>query len=330
MAYGRIHDEAASNGKLLALSDAAWRMWGNGLIYCQVNLTDGSIPSHAIHTFGVRARNKAKVAAELCAPQIPGKAPLWVAVDGGFQIHDYLDWNDAAEIIKKKRRLAKHRFMFFQNTALRKQLRARDGSQCRYCGVAVNWADRRGPLGATYDHVDPDAPPTLDNLVVSCRGCNSSKGGRTPEEADISLRPVSRSDLDTNQKIPRYKPRSQQETTTTTTTTEQQIRTGGVLSRTEDGPNTEHPPALWRQLWERRWPDGICRTSARDLAELERLVAQFGAVDVTARIGRYLARPDAELVRRMHPLGIFLQQVNEYREQTDPLTAATQAFVEGT
>ena len=88
MAYGRIHDEAASNGKLLALSDAAWRMWGNGLIYCQVNLTDGSIPSHAIHTFGVRARNKAKVAAELCAPQIPGKAPLWVAVDGGFQIHD--------------------------------------------------------------------------------------------------------------------------------------------------------------------------------------------------------------------------------------------------
>ena len=63
---------------------------------------------------------------------------------------------------------------------------------------------------------------------------------------------------------------------------------------------------------------------------MERLVAQFGAVDVTARIGRYLARPDAELVRRMHPLGIFLQQVNEYREQTDPLTAATQAFVVGT
>ena len=109
-----------------------------------------------------------------------------------------------------------------------------------------------------------------------------------------------------------------------------QIRTGGVISRTEDGATTEHPPALWRRLWEHRWPDGIYRTSARDLAELERLVAQFGAVDVTARIGRYLARPDAELVRRMHPLGIFLQQVNEYREQTDPLTAATQAFVEGT
>ena len=110
-----------------------------------------------------------------------------------------------------------------------------------------------------------------------------------------------------------------------------QIRTGGVISRTEDGADTEEsPPALWRRLWEHRWPEGICRTSHAELTELERLVAQFGAVDVTARIGRYLARPDAELVRRMHPLGIFLHQVNEYREQTDPLTAATQAFVEGT
>ena len=316
MAYGRIHDEAASNGKLLALSDAAWRMWGNGLIYCQVNLTDGFIPSHAIHTFGVRARNKTKVAADLCAPQIPGKAPLWVAVDGGFQIHDYLDWNDAAEVIKKKRRLAKHRFMFFQNTALRKQLRARDGSQCRYCGVAVNWADRRGPLGATYDHVDPDGPPTLDNLVVSCRGCNSSKGGRTPEEADISLRPAPRSDLnrnpdrnlDTNQKIPR----SQQETTTTTTTTRSQIRTEGVISRTEDGADTEHPPALWRRLWEARWPEGICRTSQAELTELERLAAQLGSAELTARIERYVATDDTWLVDHKHPLGTFLRQINSY------------------
>ena len=108
------------------------------------------------------------------------------------------------------------------------------------------------------------------------------------------------------------------------------IRTGGVISRTEEGANTESPPALWRQLWERRWPEGICRTSHAELTGLERLVAQLGAADMTARIGRYLARLDAELVRRMHPLGIFLQQVNEYREQTDPLTAAAQAFLEGT
>ena len=110
-----------------------------------------------------------------------------------------------------------------------------------------------------------------------------------------------------------------------------QIRTGGVLSRTEDGADTEEsPPALWRRLWEHRWPEGICRTSHAELTELERLVAQLGKAEIAARIGRYLARPDAELVRRMHPLGIFLHQVNEYREQTDPLTAATQAFVEGT
>ena len=242
MAYGRIHDEAASNGKLLALSDAAWRMWGNGLIYCQVNLTDGSIPSHAIHTFGVRARNKAKVAAELCAPQIPGKAPLWVAVDGGFQIHDYLDWNDAAEIIKKKRADARSRYKRYLQ-----RVNKRVGNE----------------------------PITHDS------GVDSGVDSVAP--------------------------------TTTTTTTRSQIRTEGVISRTEDGADTEEsPPALWRRLWDARWPEGICRTSHAEMTELERLAVDLGRAEVVARVGRYFATSDDWLLEHKHPLRTFLRQINSY------------------
>jgi hypothetical protein len=114
MAWGRLHDRANGDAKLLALSDAAWRMWGSGLIYCQAALTDGFIPEHAIHTFGVRARNKEVVAEELCRCLVPGKGPLWQRVNGGYQIHDYLDWNDSrADILagraRGRRRVANHR-----------------------------------------------------------------------------------------------------------------------------------------------------------------------------------------------------------------------------
>ena len=94
--------------------------------------------------------------------------------------------------------------------------------------------------------------------------------------------------------------------------TRSQIRTGGVLSRTEDGADTESPPALWRRLWDARWPEGICRTSHAELTELERLAAQLGSAELTARIERYVATDDTWLVDHKHPLGTFLRQINSY------------------
>jgi hypothetical protein len=108
MPFGRLHEEAAGDSKLLALSDGAWRMWGMGLIYCQKNLTDGFIAANAIATFGVRGPGKRSidpdvVARELCTEQVPGKAPVWEKVDGGYRVHDYLEWNDSKDEILKMR-----------------------------------------------------------------------------------------------------------------------------------------------------------------------------------------------------------------------------------
>jgi 5-methylcytosine-specific restriction endonuclease McrA len=66
-------------------------------------------------------------------------------------------------------------------------VKTRDRSLCRYCGVRVNWADKRGAAGATYDHVDPDGDNTRENLVVACRRCNGRKKDRTPEQAGMPL-----------------------------------------------------------------------------------------------------------------------------------------------
>lgn len=188
--WGRLNDKGNDDDKLLALTDAAWRMWGCGLIYCQNKLTDGFIPEHAINTFGVRAPNKKKVAAELCSSLVSGKGPLWHKVEGGYQVHDYLDWNPSKDDVLLSRQSGKQRLEVFRNPKLRRDVRTRDCDCCRYCGVPVQWHDRRGLLGGTYDHVNPSGGSDMANVVVACRGCNSRKGRRTPEQAGMALRPV--------------------------------------------------------------------------------------------------------------------------------------------
>jgi hypothetical protein len=114
MPWGRLDDNASGNGKLLALSDAAFRMWAMGLVYCQRNLTDGFIPAHAIDAFGVRASNKRRVADELCTPQMADRASVWRKTEGGYQVHDYLDWNDSRADVLKARADSRRRVRKFR------------------------------------------------------------------------------------------------------------------------------------------------------------------------------------------------------------------------
>jgi hypothetical protein len=74
-----------------------------------------------------------------------------------------------------------------ENPKLREQIKQRDGNRCRYCVRTVSWSDRRGPLSGTYDHVNPCAGNSLDNVVTACRSCNSKKRRRTPEQAGMPL-----------------------------------------------------------------------------------------------------------------------------------------------
>jgi 5-methylcytosine-specific restriction endonuclease McrA len=62
---------------------------------------------------------------------------------------------------------------------------ARDCHRCQYCGCRL----LRSELN--LDHVVPRSrggASTWDNVVCSCRRCNRTKGGRTPEVAGMHLR----------------------------------------------------------------------------------------------------------------------------------------------
>lgn len=66
----------------------------------------------------------------------------------------------------------------------RRNIFARDASQCQYCG-------RRQPTSElSLDHVVPRSQggqTTWENIVCACVECNVRKGGRTPKQAHMSL-----------------------------------------------------------------------------------------------------------------------------------------------
>jgi 5-methylcytosine-specific restriction endonuclease McrA len=64
----------------------------------------------------------------------------------------------------------------------RREVFARDGQRCQYCG--------REGRDLTLDHVLPrhrGGQHDWENIVAACRPCNHHKGGRTPTEARMRL-----------------------------------------------------------------------------------------------------------------------------------------------
>jgi 5-methylcytosine-specific restriction endonuclease McrA len=63
----------------------------------------------------------------------------------------------------------------------RQNIFKRDNFECQYCGTRKD---------LTLDHVIPSSKGgqhTWSNLVTACKRCNSLKGDRTPNEADMTL-----------------------------------------------------------------------------------------------------------------------------------------------
>lgn len=190
MTWTKLDDRIRTNRKIMALSFTARWVYVAGLVYCNEQLTDGRIDTFALPSIAAGVPDIDGVVKELTTV-IPGFThPLWETIDGGWQIHDFLEFNPSAAQVRAEREIARRRAAMNDNPELAKAIKSRDGNRCRYCGRAVNWRDRKGEGGGTYDHVIPitrGGKETVDNIVVCCRSCNSRKGARTPDEAGMTL-----------------------------------------------------------------------------------------------------------------------------------------------
>jgi hypothetical protein len=113
MAWLRIDDRVRTHPKVVqAGMTAAW-FWFCGICYCREHLTDGFIAKAMLPTLSAGAGTKA---AALAAKLV--KVGLWHEVEGGYQVHDFLDWNPArAEVLRKRKEDADRKRRGHQNGA---------------------------------------------------------------------------------------------------------------------------------------------------------------------------------------------------------------------
>ena len=125
--------------------------------------------------------------------------------DGSFAGHSFDSWTDIARAqhqfdsdhydwvrtvrmhipVPKVIRLYGYDRLPAQDVKLnRRNIFARDHNLCQYCGKHFPTSE------LSLDHIRPRSQgggSSWENLVCCCVGCNSKKGGRTPEQAKMAL-----------------------------------------------------------------------------------------------------------------------------------------------
>lgn len=202
MPWFKVDDTLAMHPKVVIAGNAAMGLWVRAGSWSAQQLTDGCIPRAMLVVLGGRPRDARALV----------DAGLWVETEEGWEFHQWTERQPTRVEVEDERRYNSTRAALHRDPELREAVKARDRGRCRYCGLLVDWKDRRSARGGTYDHVIPRGENTLANLVVACRGCNARKGARTPEEAGMPLLPPglvgdrSSSDPDSSQKISSPRP----------------------------------------------------------------------------------------------------------------------------
>lgn len=125
--------------------------------------------------------------------------------DGAYTCHDFDSWADLTNArsefsdqhydwvrtvhleiaVPKVIRLLGYDRLPKQDVKLnRRNIFARDGNRCQYCGKKLPTSE------LSLDHIEPRSQGGIStwlNLVCCCVRCNAKKGGRTPEQAGMKL-----------------------------------------------------------------------------------------------------------------------------------------------
>lgn len=98
MPWFRVDDTLPFNAKVTSAGNGAMGLWVRAGAWAMQQLSDGYIPTHAARSMGTKAEADRLV-----------KAGLWVAVDGGYRFHQWLDRQPSREQVEADRAAAAER-----------------------------------------------------------------------------------------------------------------------------------------------------------------------------------------------------------------------------
>lgn len=159
MTWFKVDDKLHSNNKIrkvAAEEPAALALWLIAGSWCSDNTNDGVVPDHQLPWL-MPARGD-ELAHKLVS------ARLWRRVRGGYQFHDWTDWNPSREKVERERLAAAAR-----------QQRMRDAAKNRSSDSGSSRRDSRVTSGVTngVSSLSPTRPP----LKGEGRSAPASQGG---------------------------------------------------------------------------------------------------------------------------------------------------------
>jgi len=156
----RFDDAFFDHPKIAGLDDRAfrWFMWSLG--HCSRYLTDGFVALGVIRGCSLVTR---KYTAERALRVICG-AGLWEEVEGGIQIHDYLDFNPTRASVLKKRQQATER----KRRSRANQKPSRHGVTNRGRVTPVTAPPTPSPKKGEEGGALWGAPPSPETTCVTC------------------------------------------------------------------------------------------------------------------------------------------------------------------
>jgi hypothetical protein len=97
MPWIKVDDQIAHHPKFMAAGAAASWLWVCGQSYCARYLTDGFVPESALPTLGNVTNPKAHA-------QTLVRVGLWEPTEGGYRVHDYLQFQPSRADVEERRR----------------------------------------------------------------------------------------------------------------------------------------------------------------------------------------------------------------------------------
>ena len=104
-----LDDNIEDHPKFAGLSNDAFALWIRCIGYCRRNLTDGFVPHPIAVTRSRASANARKIIGELLKTSPGCSNPLWHEVEGGYAVHDYLEWNPSKEQVEAKLAIAREK-----------------------------------------------------------------------------------------------------------------------------------------------------------------------------------------------------------------------------
>lgn len=203
MTWAKFDDAFPEHPKVDALSDAAFRLHVHAICWSCKLLTDGFIPEDRVAR--LTPRYKPSHLRELLDVAPPHERACWVKVGGGYQIHDFLEYQQAAEKVTSDRAEAAERMRTMRaEKAARKAARSgeqpstRSGEQTP--NVQANGTEAVTPhvrsSAVRSPRPDPTRPVPTDavtpSLATKSVGAEAEGGSGSAEEPPTATDPMDR------------------------------------------------------------------------------------------------------------------------------------------